>query len=169
MSVLIDKWWKREFWRWVQCQSQHNIVTHKLPCIYVLPYSSQWSSHWRCSHSSVTYYCECLMATTSSFGPKWCYHCIPSCTGGHKRWIKKNVFCWWQHSNTAVSRYASDAEICSTMFYMLFFFLSGLNEYTTYSASVAANNSLGIGPYSQPVEVMNHESSKSRILLFLFT
>ena len=50
-----------------------------------------------------------------------------------------------------------------------YFFLSGLNEYTTYSASVAANNSLGIGPYSQPVEVMTHESSKSRILLFLFT
>ena len=56
--------------------------------------------------------------------------------------------------------------LCFTCFV---FFLSGLNEYTTYSASVAANNSLGIGPYSQPVEVMTHESSKSIILLFLFT
>ena len=38
--------------------------------------------------------------------------------------------------------------------------LLGLNEYTTYSVSVAANNSFGIGPYSQPVEVKTQESSK---------
>ena len=44
--------------------------------------------------------------------------------------------------------------------------LSGLNEYTTFRVSVAANNSFGIGPYSQPVEVKTQESSKSIILLF---
>ena len=38
--------------------------------------------------------------------------------------------------------------------------LLGLNEYTTYSVSVAANNSFGIGPYSQTVEVKTQESSK---------
>ena len=31
---------------------------------------------------------------------------------------------------------------------------------------MAANNSFGIGPYSQPVEVKTQESSKSIILLF---
>ena len=41
-----------------------------------------------------------------------------------------------------------------------YFILSGLNEYTTYSVSVAANNSFGIGPYSQPVQVKTQESSK---------
>jgi len=41
--------------------------------------------------------------------------------------------------------------------------LSGLNEYTTFSVSVAANNSFGIGPYSQPVEVKTQESSKSSL------
>ena len=46
--------------------------------------------------------------------------------------------------------------------------LVGLNEYTTYSVSVAANNSFGIGPYSQPVQVKTQESSKSTILLFVF-
>ena len=41
--------------------------------------------------------------------------------------------------------------------------LSGLNEYTTFRVSVAANNSFGIGPYSQPMEVKTQESSKSRL------
>ena len=44
--------------------------------------------------------------------------------------------------------------------------LLGLDEYTTYSVSVAANNSLGIGPYSQPVQVKTLESSKSILVLF---
>ena len=55
------------------------------------------------------------------------------------------------------------------MFYVLtiFYFIPlGLDEYTTYSVSVAANNSLGIGPYSRPVEVKTLESSKSILLLF---
>lgn len=41
-----------------------------------------------------------------------------------------------------------------------YFILLGLNEYTTFSVSVAANNSFGIGPYSQTVEVKTQESSK---------
>ena len=60
-----------------------------------------------------------------------------------------------------------DREICSTMY--LQSFILGLNEYTTYSVSVAANNSLGIGPYSQPVQVKTYESSKSITLLLLLT
>ena len=48
-----------------------------------------------------------------------------------------------------------------------YFILLGLNKYTTYSVSVAANNSFGIGPYSQTVEVKTQESSKSILLLFL--
>ena len=54
------------------------------------------------------------------------------------------------------------------MFYyvltIFYFILLGLNEYTTYSVSVAANNSFGIGPYSQPVQVKTQESSKSIIV-----
>ena len=42
-----------------------------------------------------------------------------------------------------------------------YFILLGLNEYTTYNVSVATNNSFGIGPYSQPVQVKTQESSKS--------
>ena len=57
-----------------------------------------------------------------------------------------------------------------TLFYyvltIFYFILLGLNEYTTFRVSVAANNSFGIGPYSQPVEVKTQESSKSIILLF---
>ena len=51
-------------------------------------------------------------------------------------------------------------SVKSNMFHDCFFFLSGLNEYTTYSVFVAANNSFGIGPYSQPVQVKTYESSK---------
>ena len=54
------------------------------------------------------------------------------------------------------------------MFYyvltIFYFILLGLNEYTTYNVSVAANNSFGIGPYSQPVQVKTQESSKSIIV-----
>ena len=51
---------------------------------------------------------------------------------------------------------------------MLFFYsILGLNEYTTFRVSVAANNSFGIGPYSQPVKVKTQESSKS-IVMFVF-
>ena len=52
--------------------------------------------------------------------------------------------------------------------YNLYFILLGLNEYTTYSVSVAANNSFGIGPYSQPVQVKTQESSKSIIVCLFF-
>ena len=56
------------------------------------------------------------------------------------------------------------------MFYYvltIFYFIPlELDEYTTFNVSVAANNSLGIGPYSQPVEVKTLESSKSIPLLF---
>ena len=55
------------------------------------------------------------------------------------------------------------------MFYYIHFILLGLNEYITYSVSVAANNSLGSGPYSQPVQVKTLESSKSIVLLLLLT
>ena len=55
------------------------------------------------------------------------------------------------------------------MFHDRFFFiLSGLNEYTTYSVSVAANNSFGVGPYSQPVQVKTYESSKFIVGAVLF-
>lgn len=54
-----------------------------------------------------------------------------------------------------------DREMCSTMYLQSFILLLGLDEYTTFNVSVAANNSLGIGPYSRPVEVMTLESSKS--------
>jgi len=49
----------------------------------------------------------------------------------------------------------------------LLFYILGLNEYTTFRVSVAANNLFGIGPYSQPVEVKTQESSKS-IVMFVF-
>ena len=57
------------------------------------------------------------------------------------------------------------------MFYyvltIFYFILLGLDEYTTFNVSVAANNSLGIGPYSQPVEVKTLESSKSMFFVDL--
>ena len=50
---------------------------------------------------------------------------------------------------------------------LFYYSILGLNEYTTFRVSVAANNSFGIGPYSQPVEVKTQESSKS-IVMFVF-
>ena len=42
----------------------------------------------------------------------------------------------------------------------LYFLLLGLEVFTTFNVSVAANNSFGIGTYSQPIQVKTLESSK---------
>lgn len=43
---------------------------------------------------------------------------------------------------------------------VLYFLYLGLDVYTTLNVSVAANNSFGIGMYSQPIQVKTLESSK---------
>ena len=152
-----------------QCQSQHNIVTYKSPCAYhptapsgpptdvvatalsATTVSVSWQPPALLDQNGVVTAYQVVLVDTSNESRKM------SSVGG-------NTLTLLFQGMQVIQKICSTTDMCLHVIFSV-----GLNEYTTYSVSVAANNSLGIGPYSQPVEVTTHESSKSIILLFLLT